>query len=314
MSKKQEFSLEDYASNEDHTEIVYKPDVDVLLQKEVSEAIGMPGFRMGAVTAMYGLSNSGKTTIMLHAAIQAQKQGIIPVFVITENKMDWSRAEKMGLDISKSKCIIREDLEYLEDVYNYISQKIEDVKTGRLPRDIMIFWDSVASTPSIESLEIDKSGKIKKKYGPQKNASVIGYYNPIIMKRIASTRQSDSPNTVGLVMLTQAYVKPPEFPGGMATIIPNGGEKIWFPLSLCLQIKEGGELSAKVDGRKVVFGTVCRIKVAKNHLTSTSTEGEFVITADSILPNTPEAIEAYKKANKDSWGTFSTDDGEELEE
>jgi hypothetical protein len=316
MSKKQkeEFDLENYSSNEDHTEIVYKPDVDVVLQKELSEAIGMPGFRMGAVTAMYGLSNSGKTSIMIHAAVQAQKQGITPIFIITENKMDWSRAERMGLDISKSRCIIREDLEYLEDVYNYISQKIEDVKTGRLPRDIMIFWDSVASTPSIESLEIDKTGKIKKKYGPQKNAAVIGYYNPIIMKRIASTRQTDCDHTVGLVMLTQAYIKPPEFPGGMATMIPNGGEKIWFPLSLCLQIKEGGELSSKVDGRKVVFGTVCRVKVAKNHLTSTSTEGEFVITSDAILPNTPEAIEAYKKANKDSWGTFSTDDGEELED
>jgi recombination protein RecA len=302
MSNKK-FDLESYVDGEVKEDVVYKPDEDVILQKEVSDAIGMPGIRMGTVSAMYGLSNSGKTTLMLHIAAQAQKQGKVPVMIITENKMDWQRAEQLGLDISKSKCIIREDFEFLEDVYDYISQKIEDVKTGRLPRDIVILWDSVASTPSRESLEIDKSGSIKKKYGPQKNAAVIGYYNPIIMKRVTSTRRVDSANTAAVVMLTQAYVKPPEFSGGIATIVPNGGEKIWFPLSLCLEIKEGGPLQAIVGGKKLTFGNICKVKVAKNHLTSTSTSGEFVITANAILANDKGAIEDYKNAHKDQWNS-----------
>lgn len=304
MAKKQveEFNLEAYNEDESKEEVVYKPDVDVLLQKEVSEAIGLPGIRLGAMTAMYGLSNSGKTTLMLHAAIQAQRQGIVPILVITENKMDWERAQRMGLDISKSKCIIREDLEFLEDVYNYISQKIEDVKTGKLPKNVLLLWDSVASTPSRESLEIAADGSIKKKFGPQKNAAVIGYYNPIIMKRITSTRREDSKGVMGVVMLTQAYVKPAEFAGGMSTIVPNGGEKIWFPLSLCLEIKEGGPLRAKHEGRELTYGNVCKIKVAKNHLTETSTSGEVVITADAILPNDKSAIEEYKETHRELWG------------
>lgn len=296
-----EFNLEDYNESEVKTEVVYKEDTDIILQKEVSDAIGMPGIRMGSVSAMYGLSNSGKTTLMLHIAAQAQKQGIVPIIIVTENKMDWKRANEMGLDTSKSKCIIREDLEYLEDVYDYISQKTEDVKTGKLPMDTVILWDSVASTPSRESLEIAKDGSIKKKYGPQKSASVIGYYNPIIMKRVSSTRQIDSKGKVALVMLTQAYVKPAEFAGGMATIVPNGGEKIWFPLSLCLEIKEGMPLRATVEGKQIQYGTVCKIKVAKNHLSPVSTSGELVITSDKILPNDKNAIEVYKKENKHKW-------------
>jgi len=314
MSKK-EFELESYSDTEVKEEVVYKPDMDIILQKEVSEAIGMPGIRMGTVSAMYGLSNSGKTTILLHMAAQAQTQGVIPILIITENKMDWTRAERMGLDVSKSKCIIREDFEYLEDVYDYISQKIEDVKTGRLPKDVLILWDSVASTPSRESVEIGKDGSIKKKYGPQKSAAVIGYYNPIIMKRVTSTRREDSKGLVGVVMLTQAYVKPAEFAGGIATIVPNGGEKIWFPLSLCLEIKEGMPLSGTFNKKKYTFGTVCKIKVAKNHLTSTSTNGEFVITADRILPNDPQVIKEYQKENQHLWGLAGLEeDGEVLDD
>jgi hypothetical protein len=312
MAKKEEdFDLEAYAGKEpEMEEIVYKPDLDITLQKEVSDAIGMPGIRMGTVTAMYGLSNSGKTTLLLHMAAQAQKQGILPILIITENKMDWERAAPLGLDISKSKCIIREDLQFLEDVYNYISIKIEDIKTGRLPRNVLFLWDSVASTPSVETMKIGKDGSIEKKYGPQKNAAVIGYYNPIIMKRITSTRHQESKHMAGLVMLTQAYVKPAEFSGGVATIVPNGGEKIWFPLSLCLEIKEGQQLTATVDGRLITFGTVCKIKVAKNHLSEISTSGDFVITSDKLIANDPKVIDEYKKTNREHWAQLLSSGGE----
>jgi len=300
MSKKK-FDLEAYSDSEDKVDVVYKPDEDIILQKEVSEAIGMPGLRKGTMSVAYGLSNSGKTNLMIQAAVQAQRQGVVPILIITENKMDWTHAQNQGLDISKSAAIIREDLEYLEDVYNYISQKIEDVKTGKLPYDVLFLWDSVASTPSVESMEISKDGSIKKRYGPQKNASVIGYYNPIIMKRLTATRREDSKGTATLLALTQAYVKPAEFAGGIATIVPNGGEKIWFPLSMCIEVKEGKRLQATVNGNKVVFGTVCKLKVVKNHLSDLSSSGEYVITGSGIIPNDPKAIEDYKKQHRDSW-------------
>lgn len=319
MSKKQEFNLEDYSSNEGAVDVKYKEDILVSVTTPFAQAMNRSGIKLGEMTTFYGLSDSGKTSLLIHIAAQAQKVGIIPILIITENKMDWGRANRMGLDTSKSKCIIREDLQYLEEVYNYISKKVEDVKTGRLPANILILWDSVASTPSEESVEIDKEGNIKKKYGPQKNAAVIGYYNPIIAKRLALTRQEDSKFTAGLVALTQAYVKPPEFPGAPATIVPNGGEKIWFPLALCVEVKEGGSIQTTHKGRKITYGKICKLKVRKEHGKDITTEGEFVITADALLPNEKSILEEYKESHKAMWDTIiqdvsnKSDDGEVLE-
>lgn len=302
MSKKEvKFNLESYAADDGKKDIVYKPDTIVPVTKPFAEAMNRPGIKLGEMTTFYGLSDSGKTSLLIHIAAQAQKQGILPILVITENKMDWKRAERMGLDISKSKCIIREDFKYLEEVYNFISRTVQDTLSGKLPMDSLILWDSVASTPSEESLEIDKDGNIKKKYGPQKNAAVIGYFNPIIAKRLACTREENSPATVGLVALTQAYVKPPEFPGAPSTIVPNGGEKIWFPLALCVEVKEGGSLQATHKGRKITYGKVCKLKVRKDHGNDFTTEGEFVITADELLPNEKDVLEDYKARHKEAW-------------
>ena len=301
MAKKEEFNLEDWASNDGKVEVKYKPEEVIPVTEVFAQAMNRSGIKLGEMTTFYGLSDSGKTSLLIHIAAQAQKQGIIPILIITENKMDWNRAQRMGLDISKSKCIIREDLQYLEEVYNYISRTVEAVKSGKLPSNVIMLWDSVASTPSEESMEIDKDGNIKKKYGPQKNAAVIGYYNPIIAKRIASTKQEDSKFSLGLVALTQAYVKPPDFPGAPSTIVPNGGEKIWFPLSLCVEVKEGGSLSATHKGRKITYGKVCKLKVRKDHGNDFTTEGEFVITADELLPNDKVALDAYRETHKTIW-------------
>lgn len=316
MAKKAKvFDLEAYQGTEDKKQDVeYNDSVQVPLHPELAKCMGMPSIKLGSVTAMYGLSDSGKTSVMLQMAIDAQRAGIVPILIITENKMDWSRAEKMGLDISKSKCVIREDFQYLEEVYDYISMKVEDCKKGRLP-DTMIFWDSVASTPSEDSLRIDKDGKIEKRFGNQKNANVIGYYNPIIMKRVTSTRTKDSESQLGLVMVTQAYVKPAEFAGGMATIVPNGGEKIWYPLSLCLEIKGGGTLNAIVKGQKIQYGTVCKVKVVKNHSSEISAAGDFAIAAGMILPNDPKLLKDFVDENRDRWaeGLSASAKGEDVE-
>lgn len=318
MAKK-EFDLEEFAGNEGKVEVEYKPDEIIPVTEVFAQAMNRPGIKLGEMTTFYGLSDSGKTSLLIHIAAQAQKQGMIPILVITENKMDWNRAQRMGLDISPKKCIIREDLQYLEDVYNYISRTVESVKHGRLPSNTIILWDSVASTPSKESMSIDKEGNIVKHYGPQKNAAVIGYYNPIIAKRIASTRQVDSKFSLGLVALTQAYVKPPEFPGAPSTIVPNGGEKIWFPLALCVEVKEGGALTATHKGRKLTYGKVCKLKVRKDHGNDFTTEGEFVITADALLPNDKDALDEYKESHKAIWDqtleevTQNSDNGEDIE-
>ena len=163
MSKEKEFNLEDYIEKEETTELVeYKEPEYVVLPSCLQKAIGIKGPLLGHLNMIFGLSDSNKTKTMIHTAKAAQQQGILPILVLTENKFNKSRAEAIGLD--PKKCIIKEDLTTLEDVYDYISVKINDVKKGKLNTNVMIFWDSVTSTPSKDSFEFDAEGKIKKKY------------------------------------------------------------------------------------------------------------------------------------------------------
>jgi hypothetical protein len=131
----------------------------------------------------------------------------------------------------------------------------------------------------------------------------------VISKKINDTRKISYPKSVGLMILNQAYTQPPAFPGGKSKLVPYGGNAIWFRSSLVLKTQRTKKLSAKKDGQYMGFGIMSKITVDKNHLTNTAHTGEFVITADEILPNEKSAIEAYKNAHKAGWGEI-----EEVEE
>lgn len=295
------FDLESYIKTEQKEEpkIEYKPDQFVVMPEVVQSALGMPGFALGHSTMLYGLSDSGKTSMILNIALAAQQQGILPILIVTENKLSMDRIVKAGID--PKKCIIREDLKHLEPIYDFISMKVQDILDGKLPMDVVFLWDSVAGAPSIESVDISKEGKITKNYTNQKNANVIGFYNPVIASRIAETRKKGEHNTAGLVMLTQAYKQPPEFPGAPTTLVPNGGEKIWFPLSMGIEMKEGQRLKAQYKGKNIEYGVISRIKVKKNHINGVNCEGEMAIISDTILPNDKAIINKFKEDNAIKW-------------
>ena len=62
-----------------------KPMEWLIMPKAFQDAIKLPGFPMGYVSTICGHSNTGKSTLVNHAIVAAQKQGIIPVIYDTEN-------------------------------------------------------------------------------------------------------------------------------------------------------------------------------------------------------------------------------------
>lgn len=304
MSKKEKpFDLNDYLQSQQKTvpTVEYKNPEYVVLPEPIQQAIGMPGFPFGHMTMEYGLSDSGKTALLLAGVKAAIDQGCLPILIITENKLNKARLVQAGIDLTK--IILVENLKYLEEVYDYISSKVQEVLDGKLPMQVPIFWDTVAGCPSRDSYTIEADGKIEKNFDNRKNANVIGFYNNIIASRVAETRKKGITGIVGVVMVTQAYMgEKPKFPAGLpAPILPNGGEKIWFPLSLALEIKEGKRLNAKHKGKSVDFGLVTKIKVKKNHISELNCEGEVVLAGSQVLPNDSQAIEDFKESKKKEW-------------
>ena len=144
MAKK--FDLDAYKKKIKVADTPLKKPQFVELDECMHMILGMPGLPLGHISEIYGKSDTGKTTLLFHAAAQAQKQGILPVVIVTEGKVDWDRALSMGFNREES--IIEESIEYLEDVYAFMDQICSDVIMGNLPKDVMIFWDSLGNTLS----------------------------------------------------------------------------------------------------------------------------------------------------------------------
>lgn len=73
---------------------------------------------MNYVTLVVGHSNSGKSTVLNHAIVAAQKQGMIPVIFDTENNFDFTYAKDMGMQA--------------EPVYGDVETEIVDPETGEI--------------------------------------------------------------------------------------------------------------------------------------------------------------------------------------
>jgi recombination protein RecA len=62
-------------------------------------ALGVGGVPRGRVLEIYGPESSGKTTVALHIAAQAQKAGGLAAFIDAEHALDPVYAKKLGVDI-----------------------------------------------------------------------------------------------------------------------------------------------------------------------------------------------------------------------
>jgi recombination protein RecA len=62
-------------------------------------ALEIGGFPKGRIIEIYGPESSGKTTLALHAAAEAQKKGGVVAFIDVENALDANYAKKIGIDI-----------------------------------------------------------------------------------------------------------------------------------------------------------------------------------------------------------------------
>ena len=86
--KKKEITL-DSIKSKFSTKTKYKPETFYNCGEAFMEACGLPGPVLGGINLFLGHTNSSKTTAMIKSAVDAQKRGDLPVFIITERKWNW---------------------------------------------------------------------------------------------------------------------------------------------------------------------------------------------------------------------------------
>lgn len=279
-------------------EAEYKPDRFFDLGNAFLDACGIPGPAMGHINMLLGHSDTGKTTALVKSAVDAQKKGVVPVFIITEQKWSWDHAELMGFD-RNGDYLFNSDFEYIEQITDYINELIDAQEKGDLPHDLLILWDSVGSVPC--KMTYDGKG------GKQHNASVLADKIGMgINQRISGSRRTDKPYTNTLIIVNQPWVELPDNPFGQPKIKAKGGEAIWLNSSIVFLFgnqKGAGttKISITKDKRKVKIATRTKISIMKNHINGLGYEdGRILVTSHGFMPGREDSeekksIEDYKK-------------------
>jgi len=286
-------------------EAEYKPDRFLDLGDAFLDATGLPGPAVGHINMFLGHSDTGKTTALVKAAVDAQKKGILPVFIITEQKWNWDHAVLMGFNKEDDFYLFNSDFEYIEQITEFINDVIDAQEKGEIPHDILFLWDSVGSVPCKMTFE----GKGGKQHKASVLADKIGMG---INQRISGSRKADSKFENTLVIVNQPWVELPDNPFGQPKIKAKGGEAIWLNSSLVFLFgnqKGAGttKITATKDKRTVKFAVRTKISVLKNHINGLGYEdGKIIVTPHGFMAGKEPAeekasIESYKKDHAEYW-------------
>ena len=137
----------------------FKPERFFDLGKAFLDATGLPGPAMGHLQMFLGHSDTGKTTALIKAAVDAQNKGILPVLIITEQKWGFEHAKLLGFDCEQvvdtttgeidwdGFFLFNNDFQYIEEITDYINTLLDAQEKGELEYDLLFLWDSVGSVP-----------------------------------------------------------------------------------------------------------------------------------------------------------------------
>jgi hypothetical protein len=209
----------------------------------LQDSTSLPGAAIGHINLLRGHSNTGKTTALLELAINAQKMGILPVFIITEMKWSWEHAKQMGFQIEDVVdettgeiidykgfflYIDRSTLGTIENVSEFIADLLDEQKKGNLPYDLCFFWDSIGSIPCRMSVEANKNN-------PMWNAGAMSQqFGNFINQRFPLSRKESSPFTNSMVAINKIWIAPAENIFAQPKMKMKNGETMFLDASIVL--------------------------------------------------------------------------------
>jgi len=287
----------------------------VPLSPAFQEVTSVPGIPTGHIVLLRGHSDTGKTTALIEAAVNAQKAGILPVFIITEMKWNWEHATQMGLQMEEVwdeetgelldykgffLYADRETIHTIEDVAAFILDLLDEQKKGNLPYDLMFFWDSIGSVPCELSIT-------SKKNNNEWNAGAMStQFGNGVNQKITLSRKESSKYTNTLVAINKVWTAKPEMPMGQPKLMNKGGFAMWFDATFVVtfgNIANAGtnKIKAIKDGKQVEFAKRTNVQIDKNHINGITTKGKIIMTPHGFIDDTDKALKEYKDSHAKEW-------------
>jgi len=313
---KKSFSLDNFKKKIGAEKVPSKPLQWIPIDTALQEATGMPGVPKGYVTLFRGYSNTGKSTALMRAIVNAQMNGDLPVIIDTENNIDEGnqRLTLMGFDWDGDYILINN--KYLltnfgkaqnkerkeasiEDMAKAVYYIIDQQDAGNLPYDLFFGIDSIGTLNCIATIDAAV------KETAQNNMWNAGAYEKAFMSilnnTIPNSRKIDSPYTNTIAAVQKIWYD------NMNKVVKHkGGETWWFGARMIYNF--GGilthgtkRLTAASKLRDVNYGFENKVNIAKNHIDGAlggiSLEGKIGSTPHGFIYTDEAGIKEYKKKN-----------------
>ena len=227
------------------------------------------GIPIGMITQFKGNASTGKTVFATHILREAQKKGYYTMLVDSENAYNTKFAEFLGVDPTK---LIYCAPETLEACFEAMTDLITEIREEDKDTPIVIAYDSIAVSPTIEEIKGDKF-EMHNMMGAMR-AKVTG----ACLRRINTYLRTQK---VALLIINQLREKVGVIYGNPETNA-GGGRSLEYYLGVDLRCSVSKtDLMKDDDGR--LLGIKGKVKNTKNKCAIPFQECEFKLFFDEGL-------------------------------